>query len=905
MEIAESRKMKLDFFEQFQDNVARNPQGNAFTSISSEGRETLTYQEISDEIKIISKYLREQGIKPKDRVGIIMKNHPRWGIAALAVQSVGAIIVPLDILLDADTLAYQLSHSGCSYCFISAPLTDLVKEIMERLENPLPVLVDGSSDLDGAEWNSLMEAGDPAGISLPLVKRNLEEACVIMYTSGTTGNPKGVVLNGLCLSLNANAIMDREDVTLDDHFLCVLPLYHILAFVIFFYAPLYKGCRVTFLDTLEAQQVLKTFKEEKITVFVCVPQFFNLLLQRIMRKVQSLPRLKRTMFFKLLSLSGFCIKYLKFNPGKKFFSMVHDPFGEKFRIFGSGGARLEVEVPVTMTKLGFNFAQAYGMTETGALISATAPNFKGIGTVGVPLEHVEVKIENPDKDGIGEILTRGKNVMIEYYMNPKATSETIEPDGWMHTGDLGCKDKDGFISITGRKKDIIVLSSGINISPDEVEFFYQSRCDYIKEICVVGLSTVDEGVARERLHAVVVPDLDELRKDRVVNAYEIIRYKMETISQQLTSFKRIKSLEIWQEALPRTTTRKVQRFVVERQVRKNLETQTEEGIKEKSEFQSWEPANQLEKNISILIKQVKPNVVIVPDASLELDLGFESLERVELTTNLQEAFNISISDLDTSDLFSVNDIIKMIEGKTEGDEIQEADQNMKSWEHILEEPLDKKDQQMLDIRLKKRFFFSLIFSFSGWLVANIFRIIFRLKTAGIKNIPHEFPYLICPNHVSFLDSVIVFALMPHRILNNLVSLGYYDYFSKGLLGFLGKRIRTIPVDPDKTLRQGLRIAAEGVRRGFALCVFPEGERSIDGKLKKFKKGPAILATILKVPVVPVGIKGAHQVWSRGSRKINLHPISVHFGKPLYPGPDETSEDFNQRLRMAVQELSES
>ncbi len=247
----------------------------------------------------------------------------------------------------------------------------------------------------------------------------------------------------------------------------------------------------------------------------------------------------------------------------------------------------------------------------------------------------------------------------------------------------------------------------------------------------------------------------------------------------------------------------------------------------------------------------------------------------------------------------------MVASKTEGAEILEMDQAMKSWEDILQEPLNAKDQQMLDERLKKRFFFSLIFSFSGWTVANACRVIFRLKTTGRENIPHEFPYLICPNHVSFLDSVIIFSLMPHRILNNLVSLGYYDYFSKGILGFLGKLIRTIPVDPDKTLRQALMLAAEAVRRGFALCVFPEGERSIDGKLKKFKKGPAILATYLKVPVVPVGIKGAHQVWSRGSSKINIHPISVHFGKPLYPGKEETSEGFNQRLWLAVQELSGS
>jgi len=341
-------------------------------------------------------------------------------------------------------------------------------------------------------------------------------------------------------------------------------------------------------------------------------------------------------------------------------------------------------------------------------------------------------------------------------------------------------------------------------------------------------------------------------------------------------------------------------------VKENLDVRIDNSpAGKKASPPEWLPESPLERNIALLIRQLKPNASIHPEASLELDLGFESLERVELTTNLQEAFGIKISDLDSSELFTVGDIVKMVSDKTEGTEIQVFDPEMKSWSDILEDPLDPKDQEMLDERLRKRFVFSLIFSTAGWTVANISRVLFRLKAFGRENIPRDFPYLICPNHVSFLDSVLVFSLMPHRILNNLVSLGYYDYFSKGILGFLGKRMRTIPVDPDKTLRQALRLSAEGIRRGFALCVFPEGERSIDGKLKKFKKGPAILATHLQVPVVPVGIRGAHQVWSRGSSKIRLHPISVHFGKPLFPQKDETSEKFNQRLRLAVQELSGS
>ncbi len=322
-------------------------------------------------------------------------------------------------------------------------------------------------------------------------------------------------------------------------------MYHVLALVINFILPLYLGARTTFLQSLEAQRILKAFAEEGITIFICVPQFFYLVHRRIMQEVGRQGALKRFLFRRLLAVSRFANLHLGFNPGRYFFRAIHAKFGPSFRLFGVGGARFESEVAESFRDMGFGLAQAFGMTETAALITVAVQKGRAVGTAGVAMPHDEVRIEAPDENGIGEVLVRGENVMQGYYKNPEATAEAIQ-DGWLYTGDLGYIDRRGYLHITGRKKDVIVLSSGKNIYPEEIEKFYQSNSSYIKEICVVG---IPEGEG-EKLHAVVVPDFDGLKSDLAASAYDSIRWELETLSERLPSYKRVFSLEIRREPLP-------------------------------------------------------------------------------------------------------------------------------------------------------------------------------------------------------------------------------------------------------------------------------------------------------------------------------------------------------------------
>ncbi len=887
--------MTLDFFERFKKNVNRNSDHIAFRNLTSQGAETYSYSQVDREIRILSRYLQKQGVHLGDKVGILMGNHSRWCVAFLAAQSAGAIMVPLDALHTPETLAKLVNHSECTFLFCTENLGPVLERIQELSSEAIPVLMLGDSKGVYPEWNSVLAESDEKKIPLPLVSRDLDGTHIIMYTSGTTGDPKGVALTGQSLHRTIVESLNVIKVTHSDNFLSVLPLYHILALVVNFMVPLYAGCRVTFLDVLDPQRILMTFREEGITIFVCVPQFYYVLQRRILQEVERQKPLLRLIFKRLYRISRFCNSRLKLNPGKRFFSKVHSQFGSRFRLFAVGGARFDFEIAESLRDLGFHIIQAYGLTETASVATIASPNSEGLGSVGKPLPHVKLEIANPNEEGIGEVLIRGEGVMQGYYKNPEATNEAIDKDRWLHTGDLGYISDEGDLYITGRMKDVIVLSSGKNIYPEEIEDFYLMNCPFIKELCVVGVEDSGASTGQESLHAVVVPDFDYLKSQQVVNAYDMIRYLMENLSQQLPSHKRVHSLEIRQEPLPRTTTRKIKRFELERELREGV------ARKKPDDEEEWQPSSALEAELVEQLKAIKQLEDLRPNMNLELDIGLDSLERVEFISNLQERYQVDISDNQAMELFTLQDVFDLVTTALESPGSATGTQK-KSWREILEEPLNAEDKAKVWERLRRRSFVEFLFVLTTKVTFILCKLLFRLKGEGMVNLPWDYPFMLCPNHLSYVDAFVVAALLPPRVVKRFFALGYADYFSTGIAGYLGQLVKTVPVDSDRNLRQALRLAAEGLQKDLVLCVFPEGERSIDGSLKTFRKGPAILSTELNVPVVPVGIQGSYEVWRRGSGEFRLRPIKVRFGKSIHPEAGESVEAFNKRLYKAVEEL---
>ncbi|MFQ5740090.1 MAG: AMP-binding protein [Acidobacteriota bacterium] len=888
--------MTLDFFKKLKENQQRDPDCVALQMLGEEGKDEFTFQRIVSEVVRISQYLRKSGIQSGDTVGILMENHPRWGIAFLAAQSAGARIVPFDILHPPESLAGLIRHSECTFLISSRSLLPKLEELQGLLPEPLPGLISGAEVPGWGNWETILAESvgtvDPA--QLPLVARDLDDTLVVVYTSGTTGNPKGVMLSQRSIYRNVVEVLRAIDCSSKDHLLCVLPLYHVLALMANFIIPLYVGARVSYLDKLDTHQILNSFQQQGITIFVCVPQFYYLLHRRVFQEIEKRPLVTRFLFKRLLGASHFCNQHLRWNPGKLFFPAIHKSFGH-LRFFAVGGARFDKEVAEALRDLGFEMVQAYGMTETSAVSTIVIPGVDPVDSVGHPLPHVEIRIDQPDEKGIGEVLIGGEHLMQGYWKNPRDTEET-RVDGWLHSGDLGYVNSAGVLYITGRQKDVVVLSSGKNIFPEEVEHFYESRCRFIQEMCVLGVPDTGSSEQQEKLHAIIVPDFQYMRSQQVVNASDMIRYMLENISQQLPGYKRIRSFEIRRDPLPRTTTRKIKRFQLEKAL-----SERQEGEKEQRYKEPTPPQTPIEEKIFEMIRMTGKTPFVNREMSLELDCGFDSLERVEFLSNVQDTFQIQIADEEATEIYTVVELVAVVEkamgGKTSG----RKDTPGVSWREILKAPLQPADQEQVTRVLRRRPFVELIYYLMSKALWILSKILLRLKIEGRENLPKEYPFIICPNHLSFLDGFVCNAALPLRTIRRLFFLGYSDYFSRGLMSFLGSLIKVIPVDSDRYLRQALRLGAHGLSENLILCVFPEGERAIDGRLKPFRKGPSILATELGVPVVPVGIQGTYEAWPRGSSRIRLRPVTVRFGPPLRPDGESPSA-FNERLQVAVEAL---
>jgi long-chain acyl-CoA synthetase len=634
--------------------------------------------------------------------------------------------------------------------------------------------------------------------------------------------------------------------------------------------------------------------------------------------------------------------------------------GREMRLFVTGGSKFDPAVGRDLYALGFTILQAYGLTETSGAATITSPDEAYLDTVGRALPGQEVRILAPAfarDDGeratagkpaapiapaapaapvapaapiapaapvapvapvIGEIAVRGPIVMQGYYNRPDATAAVIQ-DGWFLTGDLGYLDADGRLTITGRKKEIIVLASGKNIYPEEVEAHYR-QSPFIKEIAVLGVARAEEPVS-ERLHAVVVPDMDLMRERRIVNAGDWIRFEMEGRAVDLPPHKRVLGYDVWFEPLPRTTTGKLKRHeihrrVVEKQVLKGREPETAVSGPDAAWF-----ADRHVDAASAVIRARAHFGRVVPDANLELDLGFDSMERVELLSELEQKFGVRVSEDRLHDILTVRQLVDAIRpggntapaGRTtsEGAAPDQPGGNQLSpdgnWSAILRD-LPPDDDPVLSGLLRSRWvLMPLLF-----VAARLIRVVLaRMDVSGLEHLPGNGPFIISPNHQGYLDPLFVCGALPYRLLSNLFFVGASEYFETPVTRWIARLLNVVPVDPDANLIPAMKAGAFGLKHGKVLVLFPEGERSIDGTVRRFKKGAPILARQLGVPIVPVSLRGSFELWPRNRPfKWRLmwpwsgHRVKVRFGEPMRAEDSRSYGEVASDLRTRVVEMWE-
>ena len=520
----------------------------------------ISYTKLGRRVVSISSVLINLGIKKGDRIAIFSENRPEWAAAYFGIITCGGVILPLDVKLTDPEIRFILNDSRTKCIFVSGGYLETIDRLRSSLTHLKDIILfDKSPRADIIQLNKLRPHRGKER-DRPIYP---EDTAIIVYTSGTMGLAKGVELSYRNLLFQVLEFSEIIRATPKERLLSVLPLNHMLEITGGLIAPLYAGSCVTYCDTLKTATLLPLMRETGTTAIIAVPLVIKLIHSGIMKKVAKLPPFRQKTFKALLSISVFLLKF-NIRAGRLLFRSVHKEFGGRLHTFISGGAPLDINIEIDMNALGFRVLQGYGLTETAPVISVNTFKDNRFGSVGKPLPGVEVMILREKKtDTEGEILTRGPHVMKGYFGNPEKTAETIRR-GWFHTGDLGYLDKDGFLFISGRIKNMIVLGGGKKVFPEEVESV-MSHSPYIKEICVLA-KTAGRGFRKghEEVRAIIVPNLELFERENMTSKDEItgkISSEIARLSVNLAQHKRIMSFDISYEELPKTVTKKIRRDV--------------------------------------------------------------------------------------------------------------------------------------------------------------------------------------------------------------------------------------------------------------------------------------------------------------------------------------------------------
>jgi long-chain acyl-CoA synthetase len=401
---------------------------------------------------------------------------------------------------------------------------------------------------------------------------------------------------------------------------------------------------------------------------------------------------------------------------------------------------------------------------------------------------------------------------------------------------------------------------------------------------VLGVSDASDYAGAEKLHAVVVPDFDYLREQRLVNSKEAIRDEIERLSAQLPMHKRLLTYEIQAQPLPRTATKKLMRWLVKEKCASHplagdAGKERLYGCLEGDDLLlETECARQV---LDVIKRESRIESTLHPDMNLELDLGFDSLRRIELIANIEQVLDVHLDDSVISQCFTIRDLLKQVahqRNKGQSHLRGTAGTMRVTWKELLASASPEDMAQNYAVR--PRPIISVMNFLLLKLVLVVSKMLFRLEVKGLDNLPRQGPYLICPNHQGYLDGVLVASLLPYSVVKDLFSLGWSPYYTTGIRRVLAEMIKTLPIDPDSNLLHAMKISGHGLKAGKILLMFPEGGMSSDGTLQTIKKGAAILAKELNIPILPVAIEGTLEVWSRVSNGLRIAPVKITIGVPL-------------------------
>ncbi|MGD1048572.1 MAG: AMP-binding protein [Candidatus Krumholzibacteriaceae bacterium] len=555
----------------FRETVALNAARAAMKTRGGAGGASISYEEFGRLVSRLGAGLIARGVAPGDRVGLLADNGPEWGFVYAAATSIGAAIVPLDTQLKGAEIRRFLVHSNAKVLFVSPRLLD--EGIADAARSGLQLVIIGDeSGVPGTlALNDLVAEGARAPGGGPEVFEERargvkpDDVAAICYTSGTTGEPKGVVLSNRNLVSNVESCRRRIPFIETDTFLSLLPLHHTYSTTCNLLAPLSTGAAIFFGRSLKSRDIRDDIERQGVTVICGVPLLFEKMAKTIEKRVAERPAYERFLLRATAPAVAALGRATRRNTARALFRRRLAADGlASIRFCVSGAAALKDDVESSLSMIGIAVLQGYGMTEASPVISVNPLGRARRGSLGPPLPGVEVRIGEPDDGGAGEILVRGPNVMAGYLDNPRATAEVLR-DGWLHTGDIGKLGRDGYLTFIGRMKSVIVTAGGKNVYADEIETALNG-CWCILESIVLPAK---DRKGNEQVAAIIVPDHEAISASREPagnltdeGVESLVTAEVRKICAELPEYKRIREVRIRNEELPKTSTRKVKRHLV-------------------------------------------------------------------------------------------------------------------------------------------------------------------------------------------------------------------------------------------------------------------------------------------------------------------------------------------------------
>ncbi len=902
---AKHTKRLKDSLAGLADVVAERGDAAAAIQFDSENQAAWTGRQIGENAARLAEGLQRDGTEQGDAVVLFAPASPEFFTATLAILRAGGVVAPIDVQTSDEHIEHVLENSQAKRLFTTAQLARRLKQVESAGNVKIHILDDDSN----RNWRRIF-ADDPG----KAVEVGDDKTAVLFYTSGTTGLPKGVPLSHRNVLFQIQTIENAGIVAEGDRLLLPLPLHHVYPVVLGVLTPLAMGVPIILPHALTGGAVTRALREARATVVLGVPRLYRAIFQGLSDRVRSTGRLKSAVFFGMLSFARTANRIGK-PVGRRLFRAVHERIGPDIRMLASGGSPLEPHLAENLEAIGWPVAIGYGLTETAPLLTLKQPGEGRHQSVGRAVAGVTLQIDPsvlPEESHggdagagdrpQGELLARGPNVFAGYHDLPDATGKAFT-DGWFRTGDLAAIDPDGYVYLHGRVSTMIVLEGGENIDPEKVEAAYE-QCDAIEEIGVLE----DDG----KLAALVVPAREHMREHDESELTRIVRKSLEERAASLPSYQRLYRVEIRTKPLERTRLGKLQRKGLARDYADAKEgTTTKRPAAPLSESEMSSDARVLMEDARVrqlwkLLASRYRDKPLAPDASMEFDLGIDSLEWVNLSLLIEEELKIPVDDSWLERADSVQNLMELVAEATETESAQ-ARRPIEEPETALSEADLARAQPRGPIGL-------CIATILYGVMYPLVQIFFRVRVRGLDNVPESGSFILLPNHVSFLDSPALSVALGYTRARRCFWGGWAGIlFRNAFWRAISRLAQVVPIERERGPISSLSMGALILKREQPLVWFPEGQLSRNGALQPFRQGVGLLLEHYERPVVPVFIEGTEKALPPGRSFPSFARITVHFGKPIDPetlkreaSQSDAETDpharITQRLEEAVREL---